>query len=59
MDALTNLYPNLSAGGWVIVDDGALPACRRAVEDFRGEHGITEPLQWIDWTGFCWRREAP
>ena len=34
--ALTHLYPKLSSGGFLIVDDyGALPNCRRAVEDFR------------------------
>ena len=58
MDALTALYPKLSVGGWAIVDDyGAVPACRAAVEDFRRDHGITEPLRVTDWTEVCWRRE--
>lgn len=58
IDALRSLYPKLSAGGYLIVDDyGAIPACRRAVTDFRGEHGIAEPVQTIDWTGVWWRRE--
>jgi O-methyltransferase len=31
MDTLVNLYPKLSEGGYVIVDDyGAIPACRQA-----------------------------
>jgi O-methyltransferase len=58
MDALESLYPRLSAGGFVIVDDGALPACRAAVDDFRGRNAITEPLQAIDWTGLFWQRSA-
>ncbi len=43
MDALTNLYPKLSVGGFAIIDDyGAVPACKAAVEDFRAQQGITE-----------------
>ena len=59
--ALTHLYPKLSPGGFLIVDDyGALPNCRLAVEDFRREHGIDEPVQPVDWTGVYWRkRSAP
>jgi O-methyltransferase len=55
--ALSALYPRVSPGGFVIVDDfGALPRCRQAVEDYRREHDITEPLATIDWTGVYWRR---
>ena len=57
--ALRSLYEKLSVGGYVIVDDyGAVPACRQAVEDFRAERGITEPVEPIDWTGAFWRRES-
>lgn len=56
LDALQNLYPQLSPGGFVVVDDGALAPCRQAVDDFRARHGITDPIQWIDWTGFFWQR---
>lgn len=54
--ALRALYPKLSLGGYVIVDDGALPACRQAVDDFRAELGVTEEVQEIDWTGLYWQR---
>ena len=58
MDGLTNLYPKLSQGGYLIVDDfGAVPACREAVEDFRRENGISEAIKQIDWGGVFWRRE--
>jgi O-methyltransferase len=58
LDSLTNLYPGLSTGGYVIVDDyHALAACRQAVDDYRAEHGILEPIQRIDWTGAYWRNE--
>jgi O-methyltransferase len=58
IDALENLYPQLSPGGYVVVDDGALAPCRQAVDDFRARHAVTEPIEPIDWTGFFWRRRA-
>jgi O-methyltransferase len=58
MDALSALYPKLSVGGFVIVDDyGGIPACKKAVTDYRADHGITEPIREVDWTGVYWRRE--
>jgi O-methyltransferase len=56
LDALRALYPKLSVGGYAIIDDYALPACRAAVEDFRAAHGVAEPLEPIEWTGAYWRR---
>jgi hypothetical protein len=57
--ALSALYPRVSPGGFVIVDDfGALPRCRQAVEDYREEHHITDELVTIDWTGVYWRRSG-
>ena len=57
IDGLTNLYPKLSVGGFLIVDDyGAVEACKEAVHDYRRENGITEPIERIDWTGAYWRR---
>jgi hypothetical protein len=59
MDALTHLYPRLSRGGFVIVDDyGAMPSCRAATQDFRHAQGIQDPLLEIDRSGVFWRREA-
>jgi len=55
--ALETLYPKLSVGGYLIVDDwGAVPGCRQAVEDYRRDHGITEPVVEIDWTGVYLQR---
>ena len=40
MPSLQSLYRGLAPGGYLIVDDyGALEECRRAVDDFRSEHG--------------------
>ena len=46
--ALENLYPKLSVGGYVIVDDYGLPNCRRAIADYREFHGIDTELISID-----------
>jgi O-methyltransferase len=57
--ALESLYPGLAVGGYLIVDDYLpLDQCRKAVDDFRAEHGITEPIEKIDWSGVRWRRES-
>ncbi len=57
MDALSSIYHKLSVGGFVIVDDfGAVPGCRKAIEDFRNARGITAKIHEIDWSGVYWRR---
>lgn len=57
MDALTNLYPKLSIGGYVIIDDyGYWPGCRDAVEDFRQANDITNEIIWEDDTGVHWKK---
>jgi O-methyltransferase len=56
IDALTNLYPKLSPGGYAIIDDYAIPGCQAAVEDFRAKHQINEPLVRIDHYAKYWQR---
>jgi hypothetical protein len=57
MDALVNLYPKLSVGGYVIVDDyGAVKACNEAIHDFRRQRGITDEMQEIPGCGIFWQR---
>jgi O-methyltransferase len=59
MLGLEQLYPRLSPGGFLIVDDyGAVEGCRRAIEDFRTRNDIHEELTWIDWTGVFWRKAS-
>ena len=58
--SLRCLYPGLAVGGYVIVDDYlAVEECRRAVDDFRAEHGIHEPIERVDWSCVRWRRQSP
>lgn len=58
IDVLENLYPNLSVGGYVIIDDyESIAACRQAVLDYRQAHSIPEEIRPIDWNAAFWRRE--
>ncbi len=55
--ALTHLYPKLSPGGFIIIDDwGAVAACQQATLDYRREHGITAEIHTVDWTAVYWRK---
>ncbi|MFV2109689.1 TylF/MycF family methyltransferase [Micromonospora sp. LOL_015] len=57
MVALDALYPKLSDGGYVIIDDyHAVRGCRQAVDDFRRAHGINDELHQVDWTCRYWRK---
>jgi hypothetical protein len=61
MDALLNLYPKVSAGGYVIVDDygeNLWTHCRRAVDEFRERLGIRTELVAVDSKCVYWRRDA-
>jgi O-methyltransferase len=56
MDGL-KLYPKLSKGGYIIVDDwGAVPACKQAIEDYRAQNNITEKIMDIDGKGIYWQK---
>jgi hypothetical protein len=56
MDALRALYPRVSPGGYVIVDDYYdWEECRRAVTDYLAEHRIQVDIRRIDWTGAYWQ----
>lgn len=58
-DALVALYHRVVPGGFLLVDDyGDFPVCRQAVDDFRRERGVDEPIQKVDWTGVYWRKSA-
>ncbi len=60
IQALDSLYPNLSPGGWTIVDDYHMfEACRAAVDDYRAQHGICEEVIRIDDERVMWQRDHP
>lgn len=55
MSAIEALYPKLSKGGYLIVDDyGNIEACRKAIHDYRDKMGITSEIQKIDDCGVFW-----
>jgi len=57
MDTLVPLYPKLSSGGFAIIDDyNLVQACNDAVDDFRRERGIAEPITLIEGGGAFWRK---
>jgi O-methyltransferase len=58
MEALSALYPRLSSGGYVIVDDyNWIPECRAAVNGYRDSMSISAPIHAIDESGVWWRKE--
>jgi hypothetical protein len=59
MDSLNNLYHKLSIGGYAIIDDygeSTWTYCRKAVDEFRRDRGIDEPMNKVDSKCFYWRR---
>ena len=58
INALDNLYPKLSKGGYIIVDDyGVVDGAKQAVLDYRKKYNITEKIIDIDGAGVYWKRE--
>jgi hypothetical protein len=59
LDALTSLYPKLSAGGYVIIDDyGVLRPCKAAVDDYRAANGIADTITSVDRCGVFWKHSS-
>lgn len=56
MDALNALYPKLSIGGYIIVDDYILKGCKKAIDDYREKYHIVEEIITIDWAGVYWQK---
>jgi hypothetical protein len=55
MDALVALYPKVTGGGYVIVDDYHLPACKKAIHDYRNKNNINDELVRIDDLAVYWQ----
>ncbi len=57
MDALTNLYDKVVPGGFVIIDDYlTFEVCKKAVDEFREDRGINDPIIQIDPMSAYWRK---
>lgn len=58
LDALKNLYPKLSKGGFLIIDDfDDIDACKQAVLDYRKDNKIKEKIIKISSRGAYWKRQ--
>jgi hypothetical protein len=54
---LEHLYPLVSAGGIIILDDYfAWEGCKKATDEFRAKHGILAPVKRIDDDAACWTK---
>jgi hypothetical protein len=61
MDGLVNLYDKLSVGGYAIIDDygeDTWTYCRKAVDDFRSERRIGDPMIRVDTKCYYWQRTS-
>ena len=56
MDAIVNLYPKLSVGGFLIVDDYCIDNCKKAITDYRTSNNIKDEIIDIDGTGVFWQK---
>jgi hypothetical protein len=56
--SLEYLYPLVSQGGFIIIDDWHLPGCRMAVMNYRSQLGIDDRVQ--EWDGNAyWIKQQP
>ena len=53
---LENLYDKVSSGGFVIVDDYALPGAKMAIDNFRTKRNIEAPLTKVNDTIYYWQK---
>ena len=59
IEGLEYLYPKLSIGGYIIIDDyNCVSAAKKATDDFRNEHDITEDIASVDWSAVYWKRQS-
>ncbi len=57
VDVLSNLYPKLAVGGFVIIDDyGTFEPCRRAVDLYRLRHKISNEIIQVDYSAIYWKK---
>lgn len=56
-DALVNLYPKLSKGGYCIIDDYySIYNCKMAVDEYRHDNNIKDEIKRVDWTCIYWQK---
>ena len=59
LDVLNNLYPKLSVGGYAVFDDYLnLVDCQRAIDEYREQHNIKDPIVKIDKRSVYWVKSS-
>ena len=56
MEVLENLYYKVSVGGYIICDDYALPGAKMAIDEFKENYGIKNPLVKVNETIYYWQK---
>lgn len=57
MDILYNLWPHVSDGGWIIVDDyNAVPECKDAITEFLSRNHLETRIEDIDGTAVYFKK---
>ena len=57
MDGLVNLYPKVSVGGYIIVDDySVVKGCKAAIDDYIKANNITADIITIDQSSVYWKK---
>ena len=57
IDVLNYMYPKVSIGGYVVVDDWLLPNCRAAIHDYTKANNFTPNFIVIDGSSVYWKKE--
>jgi hypothetical protein len=59
LEVLNDLYSKLSVGGYAIFDDYQnLKDCRKAVDEYRQAHRISDPIIKVDSRAIFWKKTA-
>jgi len=53
---LDAMYDKVAPGGFVVIDDYGEADCQGAVDAFRTDRAVAEPLERVDWSAAAWRR---
>jgi hypothetical protein len=57
IDVLNHMYPKVSSGGYIIIDDWHLPNCRAAILDYFKENHLNPELVKIDAASIYWKKQ--
>lgn len=57
-ESLVELYPLLSEGGVIIIDDWHLVGCKAAVLNYRSRHGVSEDIKVHDGNAYWVKRDG-